>query len=161
MRRCLATEGCPLKDTYAYQVDKITTVLPTDAKQLAIEPGKDLVTLITCTPYAVNTHRLLVRGHRIPYTPQQQNDAKSTFHVDIPLQYLLPSLALIALLIAWHLWQRHERRRRQSGSAKVASGDSSSTAIEPDGDLPPQPANTNNQSHSSRRKGPGRHVRPA
>ena len=93
-----------LKDTYAYQVDKITTVLPTDAKQLAIEPGKDLVTLITCTPYAVNTHRLLVRGHRIPYTPQQQNDAKSTFHVDIPLQYLLPSLALIALLIAWHLW---------------------------------------------------------
>ena len=123
-----------LKDTYAYQVDKITTVLPTDAKQLAIEPGKDLVTLITCTPYAVNTHRLLVRGHRIPYTPQQQNDAKSTFHVDIPLQYLLPSLALIALLIAWHLWQRHERRRRQSGSAKVASGDSSSTAIEPDGD---------------------------
>ena len=117
-----------LKDTYAYQVDKITTVLPTDAKQLAIEPGKDLVTLITCTPYAVNTHRLLVRGHRIPYTPQQQNDAKSTFHVDIPLQYLLPSLALIALLIAWHLWQRHERRRRQSGSAKVASGDSSSSA---------------------------------
>ena len=150
-----------LKDTYAYQVDKITTVLPTDTKQLAIEPGKDLVTLITCTPYAVNTHRLLVRGHRIPYTPQQQNDAKSTFHVDIPLQYLLPSLALIALLIAWHLWQRHERRRRQSGSAKVASDDSSSAAIEPDGDLPPQPANTNNQSHSSRRKGSGRHVRPA
>ena len=150
-----------LKDTYAYQVDKITTVLPTDTKQLAIEPGKDLVTLITCTPYAVNTHRLLVRGHRIPYTPQQQDDAKSTFHVDIPLQYLLPSLALIALLIAWHLWQRHERRRRQSGSAKVASGDSDSADIEPDGDLPPQPANTNNQSHSSRRKGPGRHVRPA
>ena len=150
-----------LKDTYAYQVDRITTVLPTDTKQLAIEPGKDLVTLITCTTYAVNTHRLLVRGHRIPYAPQQQDDAKSTFHVDIPLQYLLPSLALIALLIAWHLWQRHERRRRQSGSAKVASDDSSSAAIEPDGDLPPQPANTNNQSHSSRRKGPGRHVRPA
>ena len=122
---------------------------------------KFYITILKDTPYAVNTHRLLVRGHRIPYTPQQQNDAKSTFHVDIPLQYLLPSLALIALLIAWHLWQRHERRRRQSGSAKVASGDSSSTAIEPDGDLPPQPANTNNQSHSSRRKGPGRHVRPA
>ena len=150
-----------LKDTYAYQVDKITTVLPTDTKQLAIEPGKDLVTLITCTPYAVNTHRLLVRGHRIPYAPQQQDDAKSTFHVDIPLQYLLPSLALIALLIAWHLWQRHERRRRQSGSAKVASGDSDSADIEPDGGLPPQPDSTNNQSHSSRRKGPGRHVRPA
>ncbi|EFE90089.1 hypothetical protein BIFBRE_02833 [Bifidobacterium breve DSM 20213 = JCM 1192] len=81
--------------------------------------------------------------------------------MDIPLQYLLPSLALIALLVAWHLWQRHERRRRQSGSAKVASGDSDSADIEPDGDLPPQPDSTNNQSHSSRRKGPGRHVRPA
>ena len=150
-----------LQSGIGHQVDKITTVLPTDTKQLAIEPGKDLVTLITCTPYAVNTHRLLVRGHRIPYAPQQQDDAKSTFHVDIPLQYWLPSLALIALLIAWHLWQRHERRRRQSGSAKVASGDSDSADIEPDGDLPPQPDSTNNQSHSSRRKGPGRHVRPA
>ena len=120
-----------LKDTYAYQVDKITTVLPTDTKQLAIEPAR-IVTLITCTPYAVNTHRLLVRGHRIPYAPQHQDDAKSTFHVDIPLQYWLPSLALIALLITWHLWQRHERRRRQSGSAKVASGDSDSADIEPD-----------------------------
>ena len=136
-------------------------ILPEEIEALAIVPGEDLVTLMTCTPYAVNTHRLLVRGHRIPYTQQQQDDAKSTFHVDIPLQYLLPSLALIALLLAWHLWQRHERRRRQSGSTKVASGDSDSADIEPDGDLPPQPANTNNQSHSSRRKGPGRHVRPA
>ena len=149
-----------LKDTYAYQSIRslpFCRLMPNNWRL----SRQGFVTLITCTPYAVNTHRLLVRGHRIPYTPQQQNDAKSTFHVDIPLQYLLPSLALIALLIAWHLWQRHERRRRQSGSAKVASGDSSSTAIEPDGDLPPQPANTNNQPHSSRRKGPGRHVRPA
>ena len=150
-----------LKDTYAYQVDKITTVLRLMPNNWRLSPAR--IWSRSLPAHRMRSTRIgcWVRGHRIPYTPQQQNDAKSTFHVDIPLQYLLPSLALIALLIAWHLWQRHERRRRQSGSAKVASGDSSSTAIEPDGDLPPQPANTNNQSHSSRRKGPGRHVRPA
>lgn len=108
-----------LKDTYAYQVDKITTVLPTDTKELAIENGKDLVTLITCTPYAVNTHRLLVRAHRIPYTPDQADDAKPTFHVDIPLQYLLPSLGLIALLIGWRVYQwRSERHFTARHSAQ-------------------------------------------
>ena len=152
-----------LKDTYAYQVDKITTVLPTDTKQLAIEPGKDLVTLITCTPYAVNTHRLLVRGHRIPYTPQQQNDAKSTFHVDIPLQYLLPSLALIALLIGWRIWQRREQRLQRSAAAEQTTTEpSGSAASEPGENSASATEDIRSQhSRSSRRKGPGRHVRPA
>ncbi|PLS25524.1 class C sortase [Bifidobacterium imperatoris] len=110
-----------LKDTYAYQVDKITTVLPTDTKELAIEPGKDLVTLITCTPYAVNTHRLLVRAHRIPYTPEQAEEAKPTFRVDIPLQYLLPSIGLIALLAGWTIWQHRTRRRAAAAADSAAS----------------------------------------
>ena len=57
-----------LGETFAYQVDQILTVLPEDTKALSIEPGKDYVTLVTCTPYAVNTHRFLVRGVRIPYS---------------------------------------------------------------------------------------------
>ena len=61
-----------LGDTLAYQVDNITTVLPTDTSLLQIEGGKDLVTLVTCTPFGVNTHRLLVRGHRVPYVPEQE-----------------------------------------------------------------------------------------
>ena len=64
-----------LGDTLAYQVDNIATVLPTDTSLLQIEDGKDLVTLVTCTPFGVNTHRLLVRGHRIPYTPEQATTA--------------------------------------------------------------------------------------
>ena len=64
-----------LGDTLAYKVDAIHTVLPTDTSQLQIEDGKDLVTLVTCTPFGVNTHRLLVRGHRIPYTPEQATAA--------------------------------------------------------------------------------------
>ena len=61
-----------LGDTLAYKVDSINTVLPTDTRLLQIEDGKDYVTLVTCTPFGVNTHRLLVRGHRVPYTPEQE-----------------------------------------------------------------------------------------
>ena len=61
-----------LGDTLAYKVDSIHTVMPTDTSQLQIEDGKDLVTLVTCTPFGVNTHRLLVRGHRVPYVPEQE-----------------------------------------------------------------------------------------
>ena len=64
-----------LGDTLAYRVDAINTVLPTDTHLLQIEDGKDLVTLVTCTPFGVNTHRLLVRGHRVPYTPEQETTA--------------------------------------------------------------------------------------
>ena len=56
-----------LEETFAYQVDQILTVLPEETDDLSIVPGEDLATLVTCTPYAINTHRLLVRGHRIPY----------------------------------------------------------------------------------------------
>ena len=64
-----------LGDTLAYKVDAIHTVLPTDTSLLQIEEGKEFVTLVTCTPFGVNTHRLLVRGHRIPYTPEQATAA--------------------------------------------------------------------------------------
>ena len=67
-----------LGDTLAYKVDSIHTVLPTDTSLLQIEDGKDLVTLVTCTPFGVNTHRLLVRGHRVPYTPEQEAEAAET-----------------------------------------------------------------------------------
>ncbi|MBD9224563.1 MAG: class C sortase [Clostridiales bacterium] len=64
-----------LGDTLAYEVDAIHTVLPTDTSLLQIEEGEDLVTLVTCTPFGVNTHRLLVRGHRVPYVPEQEAPA--------------------------------------------------------------------------------------
>lgn len=64
-----------LGEVLAYEVDAINTVLPTDTSLLQIEDNKDLVTLVTCTPFGVNTHRLLVRGHRVPYTPEQEATA--------------------------------------------------------------------------------------
>ena len=54
-----------LNETYTYEVDRIRVVEPEDISGLKIEKGKDLCTLVTCTPYGINTHRLLVRGHRV------------------------------------------------------------------------------------------------
>lgn len=64
-----------LGEVLAYQVANIATVLPTDTSLLQIEDGKDYVTLVTCTPFGVNTHRLIVRGYRVPYVPEQEATA--------------------------------------------------------------------------------------
>ena len=61
-----------LGETLAYQVDQIKTVLPHDTTYLGIEADADLCTLVTCTPFGVNTHRLLVRGHRIAYEEAEE-----------------------------------------------------------------------------------------
>ncbi len=67
-----------LGEVLAYEVDRIATVLPSDTSLLQIEDGQDLVTLVTCTPFGVNTHRLLVRGHRVPYVPELVTESSTT-----------------------------------------------------------------------------------
>ena len=66
-----------LEETLAYQVDQIKTVLPSDTTYLGIEEASDYCTLVTCTPFGVNTHRLLVRGSRIPYSEEEKAQAVS------------------------------------------------------------------------------------
>lgn len=61
-----------LNEMFTYEVDQIQTVEPSEVNNLTIEKGKDYCTLLTCTPYGINTHRLLIRGHRIP-TPNESN----------------------------------------------------------------------------------------
>ena len=77
-----------LNETLAYQVRELNTVLPHDTSLLGISSGEDLCTLITCTPYGINTHRLLVTGNRIPYEEaetiveeitQQEQQPRSTW----------------------------------------------------------------------------------
>lgn len=60
-----------LDNILCYEVDHIAVVEPTRTDDLAVQEGQDLVTLLTCTPYGVNSHRLLVRGHRVPYEPEK------------------------------------------------------------------------------------------
>lgn len=68
-----------LNETLAYQVDQIVTVLPEDTSYLQIEQGEDYCTLITCTPFGINTHRLLVRGTRIPYIEEEKVQVEQIF----------------------------------------------------------------------------------
>ncbi len=63
-----------LDDILCYKVDKISVVEPTETDGLAVEEGQDLVTLLTCTPYGVNSQRLLVRGHRVPYEEAEMEE---------------------------------------------------------------------------------------
>ena len=65
-----------LDETLAYEIDQIEIVDPDDDSLLQIEPGQDLVTLLTCHPYGVNSHRMLIRGHRIPFVPEDIKEQK-------------------------------------------------------------------------------------
>lgn len=97
-----------LDQTLAYQVDQILTVLPEETEHLAVVEGEDLVTLITCTPYGVNSHRLLVRGKRIPYVHTQEFEQivaaageELSPLMRMPMQYrhMLAGLAAIAAFL--------------------------------------------------------------
>lgn len=93
-----------LNEVLAYEVDQILTVLPDETDSLAIDEDKDLATLVTCTPYSVNTHRLLVRGHRIPYREeikkeQERNLAEKVKNTGTEERILLTGLMVLAVLI--------------------------------------------------------------
>ncbi len=78
----------------AYEVDQITVVLPTEVENIQIEEGKDLATLVTCTPYGVNSHRLLIRGHRVLYEKQEvQVENNQALHQKL----LLASVVVLGL----------------------------------------------------------------
>lgn len=98
-----------LNQTLSYEVYAIETVLPDQTESLYIQPGRDLVTLVTCTPYGINTHRLLVHGERIPDTDSdtenntQQPPAQEQQFLSVKSKLLLivcgAGLALLLLLI--------------------------------------------------------------
>lgn len=90
-----------LNEMYTYEVDQIRIVEPDDLSDLAIQEGEDLCTLVTCTPYGINSHRLLVRGHRVENAPQT-NITVSSEAIKIEPILVAPMVAapiLIALFI--------------------------------------------------------------
>jgi sortase A len=112
-----------LDEKLAYKVDQIKTVLPEETEDLAIEDDKDLVTLVTCTPYGVNTHRLLVRGERTEYV-EEEDSTTSGIILRNPLegtdrsQRLLVTglLVFIVVLILMGIIMKisdHRKRRRR------------------------------------------------
>ena len=102
-----------------YEVDQISIVLPTETDQLLPTEGMDYVTLMTCTPYGINTHRLLVRGKRVETTESQKHIrvAADAFRIEpiiVATILAIPMLlaALVGVLVAPHLRKRSKRRRK-------------------------------------------------
>lgn len=101
-----------LDKTFAYQVDQILTVEPTDISHISIIPEGDYLTLITCTPYMVNTHRLLVRGVRVPFEEKEiqekiSEQQESRLH---PLIYLSLVLIPVIFILFWIFGSRRKKR---------------------------------------------------
>ena len=100
-----------LHEKMQYKVDQIKTVLPNESQALAIEPGKDYVTLLTCTPYGVNTHRLLVRGQRTAWVEPEDVSNGPMFVKNIAVRLLIAGIVVFLLFIAI-LWSANRRPKR-------------------------------------------------
>ena len=108
-----------LNRVLTYEVDQISIVLPTEIDQSLPTEGLDYVTLMTCTPYGINTHRLLVRGKRVETTESQKHIrvAADAFRIEpiiVAPILAIPMLlaALVGVLVAPHLRKRSKRRRK-------------------------------------------------
>lgn len=106
--------------TLTYEVDQVITVLPEETEALAISTGRDYCTLLTCTPYGINSHRMLVRGHRI--------DNLKDMHRRVPADATRISPNLVAPLIAvplliffvgYVLWKSGRAKKRREGLKKM------------------------------------------
>ena len=95
----------------AYEVDQIKVVLPSEMSDLEVEEGKDLCTLVTCTPYGINTHRLLVRGHRTEYVEETVVQEKQKVEKKKTGIWLLGGGAVF-LLIVITAAVKHRRKRK-------------------------------------------------
>ena len=109
-----------LDQTLWYEVDKISVVLPTEVDELHVEEGADLCTLVTCTPYGVNSHRLLVRGHRID-SPENASDqvVSEAYRVDTLTAAMVIAVPILVALVVWVLLATR-RKRRGDGSKEPA-----------------------------------------
>lgn len=108
--------------TLAYQIDQISVITPDDTALLVPDAGQDYVTLITCTPYGVNSHRLLVRGTRIPYEEagtvfeEEMKDSSTEVSVPYDLTIALVMLGLVLSAFAVALIRRIGKEKGGSGN---------------------------------------------
>ncbi len=117
-----------LNKTFRYTIDQILTVLPNETEELNIKNDKDYVTLVTCTPYGVNSHRLLVRGKRAPYDdskgiPVYDNRNLQSFWSRLPVQYrhmLIGACAIIVFVIIWIIVRFIIKKVKQSKQSEIS-----------------------------------------
>ena len=104
-----------LDQTLTYRVDRITVIEPEDMEELEIVPGKDLCTLMTCTPYGINTHRLLVRGSRVENEKNYLEVRVTADAIRIEPVYVAPFIAIpvLVLMALWVLLMTSGKRKRK------------------------------------------------
>lgn len=107
-----------LNRTVTYEVDQIRIVEPEDLSELQIVQGRDYCTLLTCTPYGINSHRLLVRGHRIANLDGDANVTADAMQVDQTLVAIVVAIIILLILCVFLLitsskWYRQRRDRRE------------------------------------------------
>lgn len=129
-----------LDEVLAYEVDGVNTVLPGDTSLLDIEPGKDFLTLITCTPVGVNTHRLLVHCSRVPYAQEEeQGDGETVPETSTwQRQYFTGigcgAAALLLVLICYGLisvWRRKHGKPTKIYVKQFAERESTPQPVQP------------------------------
>lgn len=100
-----------LDETLCYEVDQIRTVEPDEVKDLTVTEGKDYCTLVTCTPHGVNTHRLLVRGHRVENTDGGGKVVSEAVIVNRALVAVLLSAPLLLILLLLVLFRKPKKKK--------------------------------------------------
>lgn len=102
-----------LDRTLTYEVDQIRIVLPSELQDLEIDPNQDYCTLVTCTPYGVNTHRLLVRGHRVDNDKEQANVTADAIQFEPVIIAPLIAAPLLLMLIIWLFIYTNKRAKHK------------------------------------------------
>ncbi|NQK44390.1 class C sortase [Streptococcus suis] len=105
-----------IRDTLAYQVERIQVIEPHQVETLHIQENRDIVTLLTCTPYMINSHRLLVTGHRVEYIQEVAEEQAIQGRNDTRFVLILSVCGILVVIgiALWHFsyYFKHDRRRR-------------------------------------------------
>ena len=105
-----------IKETLAYKVESIKVIEPNEVSALSIQKGRDLVTLLTCTPYMINSHRLLVTGHRIAYNDKVAKQKRAKATANLLLKIMIIVLVVFILL---YLVYRYFRKKLDFKKSKI------------------------------------------
>ena len=108
-----------IAETLAYEVDQIKVIEPSNFEDLLIVPGHDYATLLTCTPIGINTHRLLVRGHRVPYDKAVDDQFVADNRKDLLYKYAFIAVVLLILLLAYGSWKYQKRLKLLEADLKA------------------------------------------
>lgn len=133
-----------LNETLTYEVDQIHIVLPEELDDIMIEDGKDYCTLLTCTPYGVNSHRLLVRGHRVA-----NQEAAITIRVTAEAMRVDPlivapiaAIPMLLVFVVWSMTRPTGKKKKPSKSSKKAKAAEPTDAQDTESTTEPQDIST-------------------